>query len=87
MEIEAFADANLFLRYFTNDVPDQADAVEALLDRCAAGKLQLVTTVMSVTEIVWTLDSYYGLSRDDRASEGDGSGRLRAGHDGDPRLL
>jgi predicted nucleic acid-binding protein len=28
-----FADTNLFLRYLTNDVPDQADAVERLLRR------------------------------------------------------
>jgi hypothetical protein len=32
MAIEtAFADTNLFLRYLTNDVPEQADAVEGLL--------------------------------------------------------
>ena len=31
-----FADTNLFLRYLTNDVPAQADAVEELLRQAAA---------------------------------------------------
>jgi len=31
-----FADTNLFLRYLTNDVPAQADAVEQVLQQAAA---------------------------------------------------
>ncbi len=34
-----FADTNLFLRYLTNDIPQQADAVETLLRRAAAGEV------------------------------------------------
>ena len=61
----AFADTNLFLRYFTGDVPAQADAVETLLEAAEQGKIELVTTVMVVAEVVWTLESYYGLSKED----------------------
>ena len=61
----AFADTNLFLRYLTNDVPAQADAVEALLRQAQAGELTLVTTALVIAEIVWTLESYYQLSRDE----------------------
>jgi len=60
-----FADTNLFLRYLTNDVPAQADAVEGLLHRAAAGEINLVTNSLIIAEIVWTLESYYGLARDD----------------------
>jgi predicted nucleic-acid-binding protein len=60
-----FADTNIFLRYLTNDVPDQADAVEALLGRAAAGDLVLVTNSLVVAEIVWTLESFYHLSREE----------------------
>ncbi len=60
----AFADTNLFLRYLTNDVPAQADAVEALLRQAAAGKLTLVTSSLVIAEIVWTLDSYYEVPRE-----------------------
>lgn len=45
MEAETFfVDTNVFLRYLTNDVPAQADAVEFLLQRAAKGKVSLVGT-------------------------------------------
>jgi predicted nucleic-acid-binding protein len=60
-----FADTNLFLRYLTNDVPAQADLVEALLQRAAKGQLHLVTTALVIAEIVWTLESFYEVSKKD----------------------
>jgi predicted nucleic-acid-binding protein len=60
-----FADTNLFLRYLTNDVPAQADAVERLLRRASAGDVILVINSLEIAEIVWTLESYYHLTRDD----------------------
>ena len=54
-----FADTNLFLRFLTNDIPDQADQVEALLHHAAKGEVKLVTTAMVISEIVWTLESFY----------------------------
>ncbi len=59
-----FADTNLFLRYLTNDVPAQADAVEQLLHRASAGEISLVINSLVVAELVWALESYYGLARD-----------------------
>ncbi|MBS3772158.1 MAG: type II toxin-antitoxin system VapC family toxin [Bacteroidales bacterium] len=58
-----FIDTNLFLRYFTNDVPAQAEAVEDLLRRASAGKIILVTSSLVIAEIVWTLESFYKLPR------------------------
>ncbi|MEW6028075.1 MAG: PIN domain-containing protein [Chloroflexota bacterium] len=64
MEVETvFADANLFLRFLTDDVPAQADAVETLLQRAAKGKVNLVTTSMVIAEIVWTLESFYDMDK------------------------
>lgn len=60
-----FADTNLFLRYLTNDIPAQADAVEALLNRAATGEILLTTTSLVIAEIVWTLESFYQLSKKD----------------------
>lgn len=60
-----FTDTNLFLRYLTDDVPAQADLVEALLRRAAKGLVTLVTTSLVIAEIVWTLESYYQLSKKD----------------------
>lgn len=66
METERmFVDTNLFLRYLTNDVPEQADAVEELLHKAAAGNVTLVTSSVVMAEIVWTLESFYQLERKD----------------------
>ena len=59
-----FADTNLFLRYLTNDIPAQADAVEELLRRASDGDIVLAINSLVIAEIVWTLESYYGLTRD-----------------------
>lgn len=60
-----FVDTNLFLRYLTNDVPAQADVVEKLLRQAEQNKIQLVTNSMVVAEIIWTLESYYEVERQD----------------------
>jgi predicted nucleic-acid-binding protein len=58
-----FADTNLFLRFLTNDVPAQAEAVESLLRRAAKEEVNLVTTGMVIAEIIWTLESFYQLPK------------------------
>lgn len=60
-----FVDTNIFLRYLTNDVPDQADAVEELFRLAAGGAVHLITNTLVIAEIVWTFESYYRLSRED----------------------
>ena len=60
-----FADTNLFLRFLTNDVPDQADKVETLLHRAGKGEVKLVTTGLVIAEIVWTLESFYQVPKAD----------------------
>lgn len=57
-----FADTNLFLRYLTNDVPEQAEALDLVLRAAGQGRLTLVTNPMVIAEIVWTLESFYKLS-------------------------
>ena len=60
---QAFVDTNLFLRYLTNDVPEQADAVDALLRQAEASELALTTNRLVIAEIVWTLESFYKKSK------------------------
>ena len=54
-----FADTNLFLRFLTKDVPDQAKVVHQLLQQAARGEISLITTSMVIAEVVWTLESFY----------------------------
>ncbi len=58
-----FVDTNLFLRYLTNDIPAQAEAVEGLLRQAGEGKLTLVTNAMVMAELVWVMESFYRLPR------------------------
>jgi predicted nucleic acid-binding protein len=60
-----FADTNLFLRYLTNDVPEQAAAVEELLRQAGKGEVSLITSHLVIAEIVWTLESYYEVPKED----------------------
>ncbi len=59
-----FVDTNLFLRYLTNDIPEQADAVEELLRQAVDGKVMLVTSSLVIAEIVWVLESFYQQRRE-----------------------
>ena len=61
----SFLDANIFIRYLTNDDPAKADRVEKLLDQAAGGKNRLLTTEMVIAEVIWVLESFYKL--DNRA--------------------
>jgi len=60
-----FVDTNVLLRYLLDDVPEQADAVEEILKRAAAGEFVLVLNTMVIAEIIWTCESYYGLPKGD----------------------
>jgi predicted nucleic acid-binding protein len=56
-----FLDANIFIRYLTNDDPAKADRVEKLLNQAAEGKKRLLTTELVIAEVVWVLESFYKL--------------------------
>ncbi len=58
-----FVDTNIFLRYLTDDIPEQAQAVTALLKAAQAGRASLRTSALVIAEIVWTLESYYELPK------------------------
>lgn len=60
----AFVDTNLFLRYFLNDIPAQADAVEAIFTQARTGNLELITNELIIAEVVWVLESFYQLERE-----------------------
>ena len=59
----AFVDTNIFLRYLTDDDPEQAPKARRLLNRAERGEVELVTTALTIAEIVWVLESVYELDR------------------------
>ena len=58
-EPRLFLDTNILLRYLTNDIPEQAQAVESWLRKAGAGECVLVTHHLVLAELAWTLHSYY----------------------------
>jgi len=58
----ALLDTNLIIRYLVEDDPRKADAVERLL---AESKEKLLLLDLAFAEIVWVLQSYYGLEKNE----------------------
>jgi predicted nucleic-acid-binding protein len=64
-----FVDTNVFLRFLTWDHPEKAKKAESLFTRAVEGKLTLITSLLVMAEIVWTLESFYGLEKPDIAEK------------------
>jgi len=67
--MSAILDANVLLRYLTGDDPAKAARCEQLFRQAAAGQGKLRVTDVCLAEVVWTLGSYYGLSRTEIANK------------------
>ena len=60
-----FIDTNLFLRYFTRDDEKKADDVLKLLKRVARNEEKVTTSPLVIFELVFTLESYYKVPREE----------------------
>jgi len=60
-----FVDTNVFLRFFLNDHRTHSPAANKLFEEAKKGKINLVTNSLIVAEIVFALDSFYKLSKQD----------------------
>ncbi len=52
-------DANILLRFLTNDLPDQADRVAELLKRLEANDERALLPDLVLADIIWTLEKHY----------------------------
>ena len=60
-----FVDTNIFLRYLTADDTLKYSKCKALFERAVSGKEILVTSGMVIAEVIWTLLSYYKVSKEE----------------------
>lgn len=60
-----FIDTNIFLRYLTKDLPAKYERCKELFRETLTGKISLITSEMVIAELIWTLLSYYKLSKND----------------------
>ena len=58
-----FVDTNVFLRYLTNDDTVRAARAGRLFRDAVSGRVSLRTSALVIAEIVWTLESFYGLPK------------------------
>ena len=66
---ELFVDTNVFLRFLTNDDPVKAKKAEALFRAAVDGKKRLRTSLLVIAEIIWTLESFYQVPKDEIADK------------------
>ena len=61
-----FLDTNIFIRFLTQDDPDQSARAKRVLDQVAAGALEVTTSETIIGEVVFVLSSkaLYNLPRD-----------------------
>ncbi len=57
-------DANIILRYLTNDVQDQAERAGELLAKVEAGSEEVLLPDIILADIIWVLEGYYKQSRE-----------------------
>ena len=60
-------DTNLLVRYLTDDEPQKAKAVDALLSRASKGELKILIPSVVIAELVWVLESFYNMMADEIA--------------------
>ncbi len=56
-------DANIILRFLTNDIPEKAAACEALLQKVEAGQEEVFLPDLVIADIVWTLEKFYRVEK------------------------
>jgi predicted nucleic-acid-binding protein len=56
-------DANVILRYLTNDVPNQTRRAEELLKKVEMGSEDVFLPDIILADIIWILEGYYKQSR------------------------
>ena len=63
--MKKFVDTNIFLRYLTKDDPSKYEKCKDIFRMAMAGKIALATSGMVIAELIWTLLSYYKVTKAD----------------------
>ena len=61
---KVFFDTNFLLRFYLDDIPDQASKAKRMIQAAKEGALLLVTDLIVICEMVWVMDSFYGLDKE-----------------------
>lgn len=62
---KVFFDTNFLLRFYLDDIPGQSLKAKRMVQAAKEGSLLLVTDLIVICEMVWVLDSFYGLDKEE----------------------
>ena len=62
---KVFFDTNFLLRFYLADIPSQAQKAKRIVEAAIEGSLLLVTDLIVICEMVWVMDSYYHLEKEE----------------------
>jgi predicted nucleic acid-binding protein len=60
----AFVDANVILRFLTKDPLSMAEVALKIFEEAKSGKVSLLIIPITVAEVVWVLESFYGYPKE-----------------------
>lgn len=60
---KVFFDTNFLLRFYLDDIPEQSARAKNMVQAAKDGSLLLVTDLVVICEMVWVMDSYYRLDK------------------------
>ena len=60
---KAYIDSNVILRYLTQEPPKIAEKALKVFTDAKNGRLILLITLLTLAEVVWVLESFYGHSK------------------------
>lgn len=61
---KVFIDTNILIRFLTGDDPVQFPRCLRLFKRAQDGEVLLITSTLVIAELIWTLDSYYKIPKE-----------------------
>lgn len=62
---KVFFDTNFLLRFYLADEPSLAKKAKKMIEAAMKGSLILVTDLIVVCEMVWVMDSFYQMKKED----------------------
>jgi predicted nucleic-acid-binding protein len=62
---KVFFDTNFLLRYYLDDVHSQALKAKRMVEAAIDGSLLLITDLIVICEMVWVMDSFYHLTKEE----------------------
>lgn len=63
--MDYFLDTNIFLRFFVDEPKAQHQKCQQLFEKISKGEITAVTSPLAIFEVIWTLQSYYELPKQD----------------------